>query len=87
MKKLLLRIYAQKAAPGLHKAKTEDLKKKLFLHLQPKRGLYTKGVIHEGDTPEALKYTTGCSLRIGYTLDGTSDTRRRNTGDLLPWSV
>ncbi len=52
-KKFLLRIYAQKAAPGLHKGKNRRFKKKNFiLHLQPKNGVIYKGVIHE-----ALQYT------------------------------
>ncbi len=42
--KFLMRIYTQKAAPGL-RAKTEDFKKFYILHLQPKMGggLYTRG--------------------------------------------
>ncbi len=47
-KKILSRIYAQKAAPGLDKGKNRRLKKKFYFAFAAKNGgLYTKGVIHQ----------------------------------------
>ncbi len=41
-------------ALGYTRAKAEDLKKNFFLHLQPKKWLYTKGVIREGVIHEGV---------------------------------
>ncbi len=51
----LMRIYAQKPAPGLHKGKNRRFKNIFILHLEQKMGLYMKGVIHEGVIHEALQ--------------------------------
>ncbi len=42
-KNFFLRIYAQKAAPGLHKGKNRRFKENFILHLRPER----KGDMHE----------------------------------------
>ncbi len=58
-KKILVRIYAQKAAPGLHEGKNRRFKKISFCICSHKWGFYTKGgIIQEGVIHQALQYST-----------------------------